>query len=209
MIKENKHSAKSLKPRVIKASILLLALAFAGCASPNKDRFYQLSYALHDTVSVATKYDVILDSITVPDAINRPQLVVQKSATESQILDEQRWISPLDEQIRQAVQANLQAQLPQAWLSQRPQVHVELPRYFVHVEVEQLQISSGQEVAIEMTWVISDANRKPLRRKQLRRSIALSNGDYASIAPAISKVLMTLSENIANDIKDIVQTSEK
>ena len=209
MIKKNNLTAISFTSRLSQVSLVLLSLSLAGCASPNKEHFYQLSYAHHEPASSDTKYDVILEAVTIPEMINRPQLVVQKSVTELQILDEQRWIAPLDEQIRQALQADLQAQLPQAWLHQRPLLHATGVRYFVNVEVQQLHIAPAKEVQMEMVWVISDTNKKILRRQQLQRSVALNNNDYSSIAPAISEVLQKLSISVANDIKAVGETPNK
>ena len=209
MIRFNQYSFVSHQSLLRKAGVLVIIAALAACASPNKDRFYQLSYTNQDSSSGAAKYDVIIDTVTIPDSINRPQLVVQKSPTESQILDEQRWVAPLDEQIRQAFLANLQAQLPEAWLAQRVDTHATLPRYFLHTEIQQLQINPSQDVAIDIVWIISDANKKPLRREHVRRSQSLISADYSDIAPAISSVLRGISENMAKDISEITQQKLK
>ncbi|MFZ6754981.1 PqiC family protein [Undibacterium sp. Dicai25W] len=205
MIKFNQYSLISHQQLLRKLGVAALVTTLVACASPNKDRFYQLTYANQDHTSDDAKYDVILDTVTIPDGINRPQLVVQKSPTESQILDEQRWVAPLDEQIRQTFLANLQAQLPEAWLALRADTHATLPRYFVHAEIQQLQITPGQDIAIDIVWTISDTNKKPLRRQHLRRSMALNSADYGGIAPAISSVLRSISENMAKDILQATQ----
>ncbi|MFZ6688823.1 PqiC family protein [Undibacterium sp. SXout11W] len=209
MIKFNQCSFISHKQLLHKLGVVVLVTVLASCASPNKDRFYQLTYANQDRTSGDAKYDVIFDTVTIPDGISRPQLVVQKSPTESQILDEQRWVAPLDEQIRQAFLANLQAQLPEAWLAQRADPHATVPRYFVHTEIQQLQIIPGQDVAVDMIWIIYDSDKKPLRRQHLRRSLALNGADYGGIAPAISTVLRSMSENMAKDISEAAQQHPK
>ncbi|MFZ6861936.1 PqiC family protein [Undibacterium sp. Ji67W] len=209
MIKFNQYSFIWHQQLLRKLGVAAIITTLVACASPNKDRFYQLTYANQDRTSGDAKYDVIFDTVTIPDGVNRPQLVIQKSPTESQILDEQRWVAPLDEQIRQTFLANLQAQLPEAWLAQRADSHATLPRYFVHAEIQQLQITPGQDVAVDLVWIISDGNKKPLRRQHLRRSLALNSADYGDIAPAISSVLRSLSDNMAKDIAEMTQQPPK
>src|SRR5450830_121335 len=189
--------------------LVIFAFALSGCASPVKEHFYQLRFSTTEThteaVARTTQYDVMIDSVMIPEAINRPQLVVQKSATEAQILDEQRWVAPLDEQIRQALQANLQAQLPNAWLSQHPQGHPSAQHYVIRTEVRDLRITPSREVSMDVVWIIYGANRNPLKRQQRRVTAVLNDNDYATIAPAISTLLQDLSDNIAVDLRRLAE----
>ncbi len=60
-----------------------------------------------------------------------------------------------------------------------------------------------------MIWIIYDGDKKPLKRQRLRRSLALNGTDYGGIAPAISTLLRSMSENMAKDISETAQQHPK
>ena len=187
------------------------AATLSGCASPAKEHFYQLSFAAPiSTAEVAAHaaYDVQIEYVRIPEAINRPQLVVQQTATEALVRDDQRWIAPIDEQMRQALQANLQAQLPHAWVSEHPQGNMSTTRYRISIDVRDLRTTLASEVSMDVVWVIADANKHPLRRQQRRISVPLKDSDYRSIAPAISAGLQNASLMMADDVRLLAETPQ-
>ncbi|MES2102692.1 MAG: PqiC family protein [Pseudomonadota bacterium] len=188
-------------------SVLSLAV-LAACATPATERYYRLVYPSNEssgtggvTAPAEIKYELVVGSVQIPESINRPQLVVQKSATESLISDDQRWVAPLDEQIAQAVIANLRSQLPGAWLASSATASAlpgqGLPRYHLKIQVEQLLILSGDKVTLEATWVLQDAGRKMLKRERTVINVPVSGPGYDPLAPAVSDAVQQLSAAVA------------
>ncbi|HTD02695.1 PqiC family protein [Undibacterium sp.] len=198
-----------------KKLILLLSLAaLAGCATPATEHYYRLAYtgsaadqAPSEATSAAIKYELIVDSVRIPDAINRPQLVMQKSATESSISDDQRWVAPLDELITQAVVANLRSPLPDAWLATGVSAGAAagpgLPRYHLKIQVEQLLIQGGETVALAATWTLQDGSRKMLRRERTVINVPIHGPGYEPVAPAVSEAVQQLSAVIAKGMQAV------
>ncbi|GGC68990.1 lipoprotein [Undibacterium terreum] len=189
--------------------MLVSTLVLAGCATPATERYYRIAYpgnAAADAGDAAgVQYELILGSVQIPESINRPQLVVQKSATEASITDDQRWVAPLDEQIAQAVIANLRGQLPGAWLASSTAGLAAsgqgLPRYHLKIQVEQLLILSGDKVVLEANWVLQDGSRKLLKRERSVISVAMSGAGYDPVAPAVSEAVRQLSAAVAKGMQ--------
>ena len=176
-------------------------LALVACASPVSERFYRLDYAPPPAQAGVPQYEVVLEALTLPESVNRAQIVLQKSATEVEILDQQRWIAPLAGQILQALSAQLQNDLPRAWVSTRLDSHGSGARYLVRADIEQLLISPGRQITLEASWRISDAARLPLQRQHRRLTIALDSVDPAAIAPTLSQLLQQWASLLAQDVQ--------
>ncbi|MFZ6647009.1 PqiC family protein [Undibacterium sp. TJN25] len=192
---------------------VLAALLLAGCATPASERYYRLAYPLGgmvggagtETTSPAIRYELIVGSVQIPEAINRAQLVVQKSDTEALVSDDQRWVAPLDEQIALAVLAGLRSRLPGAWLASSATVSAVpapgLPRYHLKVQVEQLLIQSGERVTLEAGWIVQDGSHKMLKRERTVIVVPLRGPGYDPIAPAVSEAVQQLSAALAKSVQ--------
>lgn len=185
-------------------TISLAGLLLAACATPPVEHLYRLDYPLSSTSQAEPQYELVIASIKLPEAVNRPQLVIQKSATESIITDEQRWIAPLDEQLTLAIIAHLRTRLPDAWLSSDTGISAgiatthnnSLPRYQVKVQIDQLLIHSGEQLTLEASWVILDSSRKLLKREHKVFTARLNGQSYEAVAPAMSEAVKQLAEQV-------------
>ncbi|MCK7497933.1 MAG: PqiC family protein [Comamonadaceae bacterium] len=74
----------------------------AAAATP-KARFYTLSAvpaaALGTAASAAAGYGVAVGPITVPEAVDRPQIVLRLSPSQVEISELHRWAAPLNSEI--------------------------------------------------------------------------------------------------------------
>ncbi|WP_394780548.1 membrane integrity-associated transporter subunit PqiC [Undibacterium sp.] len=193
----------------------LAALLLGGCATPASERYYRLAYPLNGAAGTGTgasadapaaiRYELVVGSVQIPEAINRAQLVVQKSDTEALISDDQRWVAPLDEQIGQAVLAGLRSRLPGAWLASSSTVSAVpapgMPRYHLKVQVEQLLIQSGDKVTLEAGWVVQDGSRKLLKRERTVIVVPLRGPGYDPVAPAVSEAVQQLCAALAKSVQ--------
>nr|WP_314626264.1 ABC-type transport auxiliary lipoprotein family protein [uncultured Noviherbaspirillum sp.] len=76
---------------------VVVAALCAGCGSAPKERFYTLaptSGALPSAASSAAaqpRTSVAIGPVRVPDAVDRPQMVVREGPNRVEILEQQRW----------------------------------------------------------------------------------------------------------------------
>ncbi|MBC3936852.1 membrane integrity-associated transporter subunit PqiC [Undibacterium sp. CY7W] len=175
-----------------------------GCASTATEHFYTLNYERTTAVpgqATAPAYEILLDSVKIPDAINRPQLVVQLESGEVSMLEHQRWLAPLEEQISLALAGNLRASLPSAWVSTEPAEQAKLPRFRLRIEVQRLLLIPGKSTELDISWVLTDKDRKVLRRQHQLMTVPVASSQYAALAASVSEAIRQLSTAIALDIK--------
>ncbi|MFZ6709632.1 PqiC family protein [Undibacterium sp. TC9W] len=191
-------------------TISLATLLLAACATPPVEHLYRLDYPLASASQAEAQYELVVATIKLPEAVNRQQLVIQKSATESIVSDEQRWLAPLDEQLTNALTAHLRKNLPDAWLSSDTGINAgiaatpgnTLPRYQVKVQVDQLIINSGEQLTLEASWVILDSSRKLLKREHQVFTVRLNGPAYEAVAPAMSEAARQLAERVTVSVQE-------
>jgi uncharacterized lipoprotein YmbA len=90
-------------------SAALLVLAAHGCGSTPKTQFYTLGPGLAAPASLSPQagYRVEVGPVTVPDVVDRPQLVVRLAANRVELLQQHRWAEPLKSEIPRVVAADL------------------------------------------------------------------------------------------------------
>lgn len=192
-------------------ALSLSSLLLVACSTPPVEHLYRLDYPLASSSQAKAQYELVVATVKLPEAANRPQLVIQKSATESIISDEQRWIAPLDEQLTLSLIAHLRQHLPDAWLSSDTGISAgiatspdsNLPRYLVKVQVDQLLINSGDQLTLEASWLILDHSRKLLKREHKVFTVRLNGSAYEAIAPAMSEAARQLAEQVGGSVSGV------
>lgn len=192
-------------------TISLASFLLAACTTPPVEHLYRLDYPLANTSQAEAQYELVVATIKLPEAVNRQQLVIQKSATESIVSDEQRWLAPLDEQLTNALTAHLRKNLPDAWLSSDTGINAgiaatpgnTLPRYHVKVQVDQLIINSGEQLTLEASWVVLDSSRKLRKREHQVFTVRLNGPAYEAVAPAMSEAARQLAEQVGVSVQAV------
>ncbi|MGH8734575.1 MAG: PqiC family protein, partial [Burkholderiales bacterium] len=95
----------------------------ASCGSPPKDRFYTLSAAgVAANVTAAEARDpIVVGPVTLPEVVDRPQLVVRIGANEVAILEQHRWAEPLKSEIPRLIARTLSQLLGTSRVSAYPE----------------------------------------------------------------------------------------
>jgi len=139
---------------------LLLALILVGCSSP-KTSYYKMSSAPIPTMSEADgKIRLMVGPVSVPERMDRPQLVVQSSGNEVQIYEYQRWAGSLKGDIARVVSASLARDLgtPNVWsFSDSTSTNFD---YQILLDVQNIESSLDSGVVVDVLWTIKPASDK-------------------------------------------------
>ncbi|MEZ0606748.1 membrane integrity-associated transporter subunit PqiC [Paraburkholderia sp. IW21] len=189
----------------VAAGICLAALV--ACGSP-PSRFYTLgSGGGSATADRMGSSAVLIDMrpVTVPSALARSQLVVQVNATQVKVLEDDRWASPLPDEIRTAVLATVTRQSGALDVHDMARTD-NVPLYRISADVQRFETWPGSHVLIEAVWSIQPSNGQ---ETMICRSIASQpvSAGYDAIADGHRQALQRMATQIARGLRELARTS--
>ncbi|MBE0603058.1 MAG: membrane integrity-associated transporter subunit PqiC [Deltaproteobacteria bacterium] len=189
--------------RRLAAHVLLfsLAVAGAGCASP-RSSFYTLSPSAKPEAASAG-YSVAVGPVSVPEIVDRPQIVVRSGPNQVSIDEFNRWASPLPEEIGRAVAGNLGSALGTAQVSVYPGPTSSGARYRVVIDVMSFDSAPGESATLDAAWVVRSAKDGPPRTGRTMASEAVPENGYPALVAAHGRALGKLSADIAGAIREL------
>jgi uncharacterized lipoprotein YmbA len=183
-------------------AVLLAAAVLAGCGSSPKTNFYTLSSGAAPLPAAPAPYRVALGAVTVPDVIDRPQLVTRTGANQVTIEEFARWAEPLKSEIPRVIAANLARELDGALVSTYPQSAGMDADCRVLIEVQRFDSAPGDAATIELLWTVRPAKGEAKSGRSVAREATAGAGNDA-LAAAHSRALAAASRDIAAAIRAV------
>lgn len=189
--------------RVPSTVMVLLALGVAGClGSSPASRFYTLSTLSHREGQGGggggPGVRVRVAPVTVPEGVDRPQMV-RRTGENAVALDEfDRWVEPLDALLRNTLVLNLGALLPEMQVLGDAMPGLAVDRTVV-VAMSRLDLSS--QLVMDAVWFVLPAGAdQPERTHRTRLTESAGAGAPADLPPALSRAMEKLSREIASEL---------
>lgn len=186
------------------ATLSVLATVLAGCGGSPREHFYTLSAGAAPESAAAAQtaaaYSVVVGPVTVPDVVDRPQLVVRTGTNQVAILEQQRWAEPLKSEIPRVLAENLAQLLGTRQVTAYPQTSSGGTEYRVLVDIQRFESALGGPVTINALWTVRRGTGEPRTGQSLTRESAGGEG-YDAIVAAYSRALATVSRDIAVAIR--------
>jgi uncharacterized protein len=181
----------------------VVALSLAGClGSSPAARFYTLStLPSHEGQGGGGGGPAIrirVAPVTLPEGVDRPQLV-RRTGENTVVVDEfDRWVEPLDALLRNTLVQDLGALVPEAQVLGDAVPGLAAERTVV-VAVNRLDLSS--QLVMDAVWFVLPAGAdQPERTHRTRLTEAAGSGSPAEVAPALSRAVEKLSREIAAEL---------
>jgi uncharacterized lipoprotein YmbA len=170
----------------MRRATLLLAALLAGCAASKlPERFHTLLAPSGAASSAAAAAPVYVDvlPVHVPAQVDHAQWVVRQGDDSLLVLEQDRWASPLPDEVRGALVERLAAR----WSAVDVRaVGLPLaPVWRVRVDVQRFESFPGREARIEAAWSVSlPASASPPREASavVCRSVFVETADLGSVA---------------------------
>ena len=142
--------------RLFLASFFMVFLS-SGCSSP-KTSYYMLSApAVAQSTTSAPSVRLMVGPVSLPDAVDQPQLVVNSSNNEIEVFKYDRWAGSLKADVSRVIAANLARELDisNIWsFSQSTQTNFD---YQILIDVQNLHSKLGESVFVDVLWTIKPA----------------------------------------------------
>jgi uncharacterized protein len=149
-----------MRSRLVTIGVLAL---LAACASSPEMHFYTLTAIAPEAPAAGKSASLVrLERLTIPDELDRPQVVQQIDATRLNVSDQDRWAAPLDELVRRILWANLSERLPGTMTSELESARGS-PARGLSVGIEQFIGDSRCTVTLRANWLITTPGA-PVRR---------------------------------------------
>ncbi len=186
-------------------TVWLVAAVLAGCSTSPEPRFYTLSAggipASDRTDKAVAEYTVTVGPVTLPEMVDRPQLVVRVGANQVELLDQHRWAEPLKSEIPRVVAEHLAQLLGARQVVTYPHNASFTAEYQVLLDIQHFDSVPGQAVTIDTLWTVrSPSGGEPKTGRAVVRES--TNGDgYDALVAAHGRALGTVSREIAESIR--------
>jgi len=190
-----------------------LVSAGAACTSA-PIRYYTLT-APSDEALPATRAALAIDVRVVHTAtqLNRSELIIRSGTSEMTLLENERWVSPIKDEIKEAVYVELQRRLSQTeW---RPlQAFTKLS---VDIDVQRLEAELGRYALLQASWsgnLSGTGSGGTIAKACTFRAVEEIHGGYAVIVERYQREIVALADAIvsvltgsASDVDASCQTS--
>lgn len=183
----------------------LLAMMFiSACASTPAEHFYSLdtnqvvvAKGVGTQVTETAPFSLLINRVTVPESVDRPQLVLRGDQSQLRIDEQHRW----SESLRQAIPRIVASDLRQRFSTARVAVSGDSvsnssPTYFLAMDVVRFDSRLGDGVRLGVHWQLRNATTT-LRDTVTDISETAGTGGYEAVVAAHRRALATLADTIA------------
>lgn len=176
---------------------VILAGMLAACAGTAVERFYHLDAVASDATADYDG-DVRLVIQGLPDAIDRPQIVLQDRPNEVAVLENDRWAEPVRSGFTRILVQDLGHALPRAWVSADGPAR-DGRSVTVFVQVDRMAGGRSGTARLVVRWLVRGGDGAPgvSNQIELQRD---APGTPAGIVAAWSEEIATLAQAIARSL---------
>ena len=179
-----------------------LATVAAGCGTSPPSRFYTLS-GTTAAAAAPSNLSIAVGPVTIPGAVDRPQMVVSTGANQVELDEFNRWAAPLGNNISRVVAMNLGTLLGTPNVSLFPQMLAANTDFRVAIEVQRFDSTPGDSALLDAVWIVrrtadgkSDTGRTTAREPVPEKS-------YDALVAAHSRAVARLSQDIATAVRGL------
>jgi len=150
----------------------------------------------------AVRYTVNVAPASVPEAVDRSELVLRISATELAVEDGHRWVEPLRTGIARAVADDLARQLEGALVSTSEEGPKNRSDVEITIDVQHLDVGLAEGAAIEVAWTARWADGRPPRTgRSFARARSAPPGTHDAAVAACAATLESVADDIARSVR--------
>lgn len=190
------------------AALCCLASALAtACSSAPRITYYSLESAAPPVTApdsprtIKKEHPMVsVESVTVPEMMDRLQLVTRTSASKIEIQELHRWAEPLKSSIPRIVADNLSHQLESDRVTAYPQNVGADAAYRIFVDFQRFE-SEGTAVSVDAHWKIRRTADGKLTTGRVRSNELINGSGNEAVVAAYSRALTAVSSDIARGLR--------
>jgi len=199
---------KVILQRLLRVALTVSSLALVACTTPAQTHYYSLSLELPppaNTARAARDYRVAIGPVTLPEALDRSQIVLRVAPNRYAIADAERWSEPLRLEIPRVIAEEVGQGLPAARVASYMQDGGQGADYRVLIDVLRFESVPGVSVTLEAAWSVRNRAGARVREAHFRLVEKVGVSGVAPLVAAHAKGLAALAQEIAAALVTLAQ----
>lgn len=180
----------------------LMSVGLFGCGRSPQTTFYTLSPLVTEATAIRPAAPTLaVASVTLPELVDRPQLVVPDKGATVVILETHRWAEPLKAAIPRLLAENLSRLIGADQVASWPQHAATSAEYRLFVDLQRFEVV-GNSVVVDAFWQLRSTKEDttPLSgRAKITESLAAAGNE--AIVDGYNRALAALSREIAQPLR--------
>lgn len=181
-----------------------LTLLLAACSSAPVHFYTLLPPAPATDAQQMASYRIAVLPVDIPAQVDRPQMVVRQGSGSVALLEGERWIAPLGDEIRNALSGELSRRLGAEDVYGLAHAG-DMPVYRIQVNIQRFESVLGQYTSLSAAWsvhVTGDKQKTASCTSRIREPVGQG---YAALAMGHQRGLQALAGRIATVVQSLVQ----
>jgi uncharacterized protein len=169
----------------------------SACGGSPRPSFYTLSPdTAIERMSTATSVRMTVGPVTVPDLVDKPQIVTRRAPNQVSVNEYSRWAEPLKENIARTLAADLSRLLGADNVSVYPQGQ-DVKAYQLRVDVMRFDSEPGDSVTLDALWTLRAPDGASRFDGHTVAHETVDGQGFDAIAAAHSRAVLQMSRQIA------------
>ncbi|AIY42895.1 hypothetical protein LT85_3737 [Collimonas arenae] len=192
---------------VLPAGLLLAAALLSGCASPEV-RYYTLAREpaagiATASISIQARQPMLIEvaPVRVPERLNRSNLLLKNANGSLKLMEQDRWLAPLPDELRDALSQQLQASLG-AVDTYHQDIAGLAPLYRITIEVVNLDAEPGKRVNAIINWTVQRVTDGELTAGRTKAGLPVSDRTDSVVA-AYQQIVASTAADIATKLRTL------
>jgi len=189
-----------MRPKLAATLLLLLV----GCSQSPPTDFYTLSSLQLPPGGLSTPKTVVgVGPVTLPDYLDRPQIVTRASGNRVMLADFDSWVEPINSMFTRVLVQNLSVLLASDNVISLPQRRATPLDYQVEVDVSRFDADATGRAVLDARWRVFGQGGEQLVEEGRSTIVepAVDASDYEAVVASMSKALAQMSSDIASVIE--------
>lgn len=182
---------------------LLAATVFVGCGASPQPKFYTMSpSAVLERADNKASTIVAIGPVSIPDMIDRPQIVTRAGSNQVTINEFARWAGPLKTEISRVIAGNLTQMLSGVPVYIYPQSANVKADYKVMLDVQNFDATLGDAATLDVLWSVQSTKGGELTTgRAVIREPTGGDKSYDALVAAYARAFTSISRDIAAAIR--------
>ncbi len=181
--------------------VLVACLTLTACSSAPTHYYTLMPATDSPTTQTVVPFQYELTTVNVPAQVDQPQIVVRQGESGVQILETERWASPLADEVRSALRHHLRLQMGRA---DRAGVARDsgLQNVSIQVDMRRLEMVPGRYALIEAVWSLRNTGGAGPRRSLSCTSVIRqeATAEMGALVLAHQQLIRELSVRIVQTV---------